>query len=93
MAQYEVHCELLLTAPNRNILSYLLTYLLTFLSVIFCFIQSTVSPSVRYNVHEKCIFSTTFLTCIPHSIILASCKHGCKPGRRLARACRKHVES
>ena len=29
----------------------------------------------------------------PHSIILASCKPGCKPGRRLACACRKQVES
>ena len=29
----------------------------------------------------------------PHSIILASSKPGCKPRRRLAWACRKHVES
>jgi len=29
----------------------------------------------------------------PHSIFLASCKPGCKPGRRLAWACRKQVES
>jgi len=32
MAQCEVHCELLLTAPNRNILTYLLTYLVTYFS-------------------------------------------------------------